>query len=78
MKNIRHYNVIFKSDPDGGFTVVVPSLPGCVTWGKTISHAREMARDAIDTYIVSLQKHGEAIPSDDDTMVTETSRHYAS
>ena len=32
----KNYTLIFKPEPEGGFTVVVPSLPGCVTYGKTL------------------------------------------
>ena len=28
------YNVIFKPEVEGGFTVIVPALPGCVSYGK--------------------------------------------
>jgi predicted RNase H-like HicB family nuclease len=41
--------------------VIVPSLPGCVTYGDTIEEAIEMAKEAIDPYIESLEEHGEGI-----------------
>ena len=31
---IQDYTVIFHPEPEGGFTAVVPSLQGCVTYGK--------------------------------------------
>ena len=60
---ILHYNLIFKPEAEGGFTVIVPSLPGCVTYGKNLEEAKEMARDAIEGYLYSLKKHKESIPS---------------
>lgn len=60
-----HYNLIIKPEKQGGFTVIVPSLPGCVTFGKDLHQAKAMARDAIKGYIQSLIKHKESIPSDD-------------
>ena len=66
---ILHYNLIFKPEREGGFTVIVPSLPGCVTYGKNLEEAKEMARDAIKGYLYSLKKHKEAIPSDADNFV---------
>jgi antitoxin HicB len=51
------YNVIFKSEPEGGFTASVPSLPGCISFGKNLSEAKDMIIDAIRGYIISLQKH---------------------
>ena len=44
----------------------VPSLPGCVTYGKTVEKAIEMARDAITGYVESLIEDGEAVPIEDD------------
>ena len=64
------YNVIFRPEPEGGFTVVIPALPGCVTYGRTLQEARKMALDAIAGYIQSLKKHKEAIPSDDESFIS--------
>lgn len=58
------FNAIFQPEPEGGFTVIVPSLPGCVTYGETIAEAKEMAVEAIQGYIESLEKHDEPIPDD--------------
>ena len=58
------YNVIFRPEPEGGFTVIVPSLPGCVTYGRNLQEAKKMAVDAIKGYIVSLKKHKEPVPND--------------
>lgn len=62
-----HYNVIFRPEVEGGFTVIVPSLPGCITYGRDLKQARKMAIDAIKGYIVSLKKHKEPIPTDEET-----------
>ena len=59
---INRYNVIFKPEPEGGFTVIVPSLPGCVTYGKDLTEARTMVEDAIRAYIASLRKHNKLYP----------------
>jgi len=60
------YNVIFRPEPEGGFTVIVPSLPGCVTYGKNLAEAKKMAVDAVKGYIASLKKHREPIPTDEE------------
>lgn len=64
------YNLIFRPEPEGGFTVTVPALPGCVTYGKNLAQAKAMALDAILGYIVSLKKHGEPIPTDKDSFIS--------
>jgi len=53
------YRVLLRKEPEGGYTVVVPSLPGCVTYGDTVEEAIEMAKEAIELYIESLKAHGE-------------------
>jgi antitoxin HicB len=58
-----HYNVILRPEPEGGFTAIVPALPGCVTYGRTLEEACQMAKDAVIGYIASLKKHKEPIPS---------------
>jgi len=62
------YQVVLRPEPEGGYTVVVPALPGCITWGKTLRQARRMAADAIEAYLASLLKHGEPIPDDDESL----------
>ncbi len=69
MKNL-HYNVIFRPEPEGGFTAIVPALPGCITYGQTLREAKQMATDAIKGYIASLVKDKEPIPSDNDSFIS--------
>ncbi|MFQ6120550.1 MAG: type II toxin-antitoxin system HicB family antitoxin [Methanosarcinales archaeon] len=57
------YRILLRKEPEGGYTVIVPSLPGCVTYGDTIEEGIEMAKEAIELYIESLKKHGEEIPT---------------
>lgn len=64
MKTLN-YTILLKPEKGGGYTVVVPSLPGCVTFGKNLEDARFMAKDAIEGYVASLVKHKESVPSDD-------------
>ena len=58
------YRILLRPEPEGGYTVIVPSLPGCVTYGKTVREARAMAADAIQAYLASVRKHGEQIIDD--------------
>jgi antitoxin HicB len=58
------FNVVLRPEPEGGFTAIVPALPGCVTYGRTLGEARKMAKDAISGYCDSLRKHGELAPTD--------------
>lgn len=67
---IRHYNVIFHPEPEGGFTAVVPTLPGCVSYGHDLVEAKKMIKDAMEGYITSLKKHNEPVPSDEDAVTS--------
>lgn len=68
-RQIFHYNTIFRPEPEGGFTVIVPALPGCVSYGRTLAVAKANAQDAIAGYIKSLRKHGEAVPTDEQSFI---------
>lgn len=46
----------------GGFTVTVPSLPGCISEGDTEAEALANIRDAIDLYIEDMIADGEEVP----------------
>lgn len=70
MRETFRYNVIFRPEPGGGFTVIIPSLPGCVTYGRDLAEAKKMASDAIKGYIASLKKHKEPIPTDEENFFT--------
>ncbi|MGY4687843.1 type II toxin-antitoxin system HicB family antitoxin [Petrotoga sp. DB-2] len=65
---ILSYRILLKKEAEGGYTVIVPVLPGCVTYGDTIEEAIKMAKEAIQLYIESLQEHGEEIPTEEETM----------
>jgi len=65
---LLNYRILLRKEPEGGYTVIVPSLPGCVTYGETIETAIEMAKEAIELYIESLKEHGEDIPTEENTL----------
>ncbi len=59
------YTIILDPDPEeGGYTVTVPALPGCVTQGETIEDAIAMAKDAIRLYIETLIADDEPVPQE--------------
>ncbi len=58
-----NFRILLRKEPEGGYTVTVPSLPGCVTYGETIEESIKMAKEAIEVYIESLKAHGEDIPT---------------
>ncbi len=59
----RTYTVILEPDPEaGGYTVLVPALPDCVTEGGTLEEALANAREAIALTLEDRAARGEPIP----------------
>ncbi len=62
---MRKYTIILEPDPDeGGYTVTVPALPGCITQCETVEQCIERAQEAITGYIESLIADGEPVPEE--------------
>jgi predicted RNase H-like HicB family nuclease len=49
------YKVVLEPQEEGGYTVYVPSLPGCVSQGETTEEAMANIREAIEVYLDSLK-----------------------
>ncbi len=62
------YRLRLQIEPEGGYMVTVPALPGCITYGENLEESIEMAKEAIKLYIEVLQERGEKIPDDRDTL----------
>jgi predicted RNase H-like HicB family nuclease len=62
MSNHRYQIVIYWSNTDQCFVVLVPELPGCMTDGSTYEEALQNAYDAIDTWIEGAKEDGMSIP----------------
>jgi len=56
--------VVFElqSEPEGGYTISVPSLPGCISYGKTFEEAIEMIKDAMVGWLAVAREEGVPIP----------------
>lgn len=61
------YRVLLNKEPEGGFTVLVPTLPGCITYGESMDEAVLNAREAIELYVESLIANGEPVPTEENT-----------
>jgi len=56
------YRVLIEADEDGIFVAECPSLPGCISQGKSHAEALRNIQEAIEGYIQSLKAHGDPIP----------------
>ncbi|WP_407900797.1 type II toxin-antitoxin system HicB family antitoxin [Scytonema sp. NUACC26] len=54
--------VVLEPSDEGGYTVYVPSLPGCISEGESIEEALDNIQEAIELYLE---------PSEDEINVAE-------
>ena len=61
----RTFKIILEKETKGGFSVSVPSLPGCASQGETVEECMTNAKEAIQLYIESLKEDRLSIPESD-------------
>lgn len=59
----------YSENEDGSFTVEIPVLPGCITWGQTRAEAALMAEDAVQGWLVTSLRFGDEIPAIEDNVL---------
>ena len=65
MKKEYRYTIILHPEPeDGGYSVTVPALPGCLAQGETIEEAIVLTKEAIALHIQGLIEDGEPVPEE--------------
>lgn len=54
-RKIKHkvleYTAVFQEEKEGGYSVWVPTLPGCASQGETFEEALKNIKEAIDLYL---------------------------
>ncbi|MCJ7667337.1 MAG: type II toxin-antitoxin system HicB family antitoxin [Anaerolineae bacterium] len=60
----RVYKVIFEPQEESGYTVTVPSLPGCISEGDSYEEALANIKEAMALYLESLAADGLPIPEE--------------
>ena len=51
-----------QTEPEGGYTISVPSLPGCISYGSTFEEAIEMIKDAMEGWLLVAEEQGVPVP----------------
>lgn len=60
-----NFTVVLLADAEaGGYTAVVPALPGCVGEGDTLEETFAMIKDAATGYLAVLVEGGEDMPEE--------------
>ena len=65
MTNILSYKVVLEAAAEGGYTVYVPSLPGCISEGDTYEEALRNIKEAIEGWVEVSKQFGDEIPPSD-------------
>jgi predicted RNase H-like HicB family nuclease len=60
---MANYIAIVHKDPKSDFGVSFPDFPGCVTAGKNIDEAKDMAQEALTLHIQGMIEDGEELPA---------------
>jgi antitoxin HicB len=71
------YKIHLHKEDEGGYTVSVPALPGCITYGENVDEAISMAKEAIALYIEELVERNEPIPDDANTLEHTVNLEFA-
>jgi len=54
--------VIEKEPEDEGYYAYSPTLPGCVSNGRTVDEAKQNIREAVQQHLASMLAHAQKIP----------------
>ena len=75
VKTVKTFQVIrggivfeLQPEPEGGYTISVPSLHGCISYGKTFEEAIEMIKDAMEGWLAVAREEGVPIPEQFETI----------
>jgi len=63
------FKVVLEPDPEGGYVVTCPTLPGCYSQGDTLDEAFSNIREAIELCLEDMEAHGEPLPDPSKTLV---------
>jgi len=63
------FKVVLEPDPDGGYVVICPTLPGCYSQGDSLDAALDNIREAIKLCVEDMKEHGEPVPDSSKTLV---------
>lgn len=56
-KQVYHYTAVFEEDTEvGGYTVTIPSLPGCISEGDTFEEAAQNIQEAAELYLAVMSQ----------------------
>ena len=57
-----NYIAIIHKEPTSDFGVSFPDFPGCITAGRTLDEAKDMAAEVLTGHIEVMRETGEPVP----------------
>lgn len=66
------YPALFENNYDGSYTITYPDLPGCISEGKSLSNAMDMAQKALTQWLEFLLDENDKIPNPSDIKEMKT------
>lgn len=68
--NVYQYTAVFEPDiKEGGFTVTIPTLPGCISEGDTFEEALNNIQEAASLYLDVMRINRREIPTEEKGVV---------
>ncbi len=61
-RKILEYPAVFDPAIEGGYNVLFPAFPGCVTFGRNFEEAKKMAKEALELWLEELTVNRQKIP----------------
>lgn len=58
----RRYTIVLMPEEEGGYSVMVPALPGCLSQGATVEECVANAHEAIEAWIAVATEDGDEVP----------------
>ena len=65
----KQFEAMFIEQEEGGFTVEVPDLPGCISEGDTLEEAQKNIAEAIQLYLETLTERKIPLPNRDSSKI---------
>ena len=72
-KKVYNLTAVFEPAEEGGFTVTIPSLLGCISEGKTFEEATRNIREAAELYLGELKGERSALQKERNAIIAPVS-----
>ena len=67
----RTFHVVLVPQPEGGYFVQCPALPGCYSEGETVEECLVNIREAIELALDDLKATGQSVPETEAPILTQ-------